>query len=77
MTNLKCVCVWNECGRPGKHKIYLDGEVVGYYCDEHVPHIKNFLDEKINKMPTAEQQLPYINVPVWHTTTVLDTDNNV
>ena len=64
----KNICMWNGCGSPGKHKYHIDGELVGHYCDEHVQHAKNFLDEKINKMPTAENYLPHTNVPVSRST---------
>lgn len=63
MTESKHACMWNGCTNLGKHKYHVDGEVVGHYCNEHVQHAKNFINDKINKMPTAENFLPYVNVP--------------
>ena len=66
--NKKNVCMWNDCGGEGTHKFHVDGQVIGHYCNEHVKHAKNFLNDKINKMPTAETYLPHINVPVCRST---------
>jgi hypothetical protein len=60
----KCTCMWNDCGRIGRLKLRLDGEVIGRYCAEHATHMKNFLNEQYGKIPPAEQRVfPCVNVP--------------